>query len=51
MKKKLKLRSWVKYTLLIILLVGAVIYLDKDNDEFLEVCTQNLSESTCRKGM
>ena len=51
MKKKLKLRSWVKYMFLIILLVGAVIYLDKDNDEFIKVCTQNLSESACRKGM
>ena len=49
MKKKLKLREWVKYTLLIALLIALLIVIDKDNEQFVESCTKNLSENVCMK--
>lgn len=49
--KKIRIIQKIIMVILTILTIFMLMYaLEKDNESFMETCTQNMSESACRKG-
>ena len=49
MKKKLRLKSWVKWLILILVFIGFAVVLAKTNDDFIESCINSgYSETYCK---
>lgn len=49
MKKKLRLKSWVKWLILILVILGMLVLIAKTNDDFTKSCVNSgYSEAYCR---